>query len=471
MATIPWIQSGEKSVGQNSPTGLPLTDDRPLRYILTVLGIDPDGAFSSAVFGAVLGVVTTVIATGSTVARLLSDRFAEKINVKDYGAVGDGITDDTAAINAALAAVPTTPNSMLGAYVFFPPGEYLISSQIVLTKAGTRFGGYVGGQTATKVTSLKAASGFTGSMLLIQVGPGSKGAYVKQLVIDGNSEAGVTAGLELHANTLAKSTYDDLQMVNCGVGILTNDNCQSAVFTRVYANVGLTIGMDIGTGNRSMSCYECVLGGSTAAVRVGADNATAGDVADVIKFFGGEYYGQGAITGAAVQLRNCRNVSFFAPWFELSGTGTPTALVQCGTATATASTPHIFGGQAQCNSKAAYGVEVVQVSNGCWLDCRALSPTSGDGVKLTYATSRAVVLNTTTDVTTGLAWLVNGATMYLQGLTVLGKLITVLSATGGAGFNLPHGAAPTSPVDGDVWTTTTGLFVPVNGATKTVTLT
>jgi hypothetical protein len=48
---------------------------------------------------------------------------------------------------------------------------------------------------------------------------------------------------------------------------------------------------------------------------------------------------------------------------------------------------------------------------------------------------------------------------------------TAASATGGAGLRLPHGAAPTSPVDGDVWTTTTGVFARVNGVTKTFTLT
>jgi hypothetical protein len=45
------------------------------------------------------------------------------------------------------------------------------------------------------------------------------------------------------------------------------------------------------------------------------------------------------------------------------------------------------------------------------------------------------------------------------------------SATQGAGLNVPHGAAPTTPVDGDMWTTTAGMFVRVNGVTKTVTLT
>lgn len=61
-------------------------------------------------------------------------------------------------------------------------------------------------------------------------------------------------------------------------------------------------------------------------------------------------------------------------------------------------------------------------------------------------------------------------TTLMAALTLSGLLVTVLSATGGAGFRLPHGATPTAPVDGDMWSTTAGLFIRVNGVTKTVTL-
>lgn len=46
-----------------------------------------------------------------------------------------------------------------------------------------------------------------------------------------------------------------------------------------------------------------------------------------------------------------------------------------------------------------------------------------------------------------------------------GIVLTVASATSGAGLRIPHGAAPTSPVDGDIWTTTAGLYVRINGGT------
>lgn len=38
-------------------------------------------------------------------------------------------------------------------------------------------------------------------------------------------------------------------------------------------------------------------------------------------------------------------------------------------------------------------------------------------------------------------------------------------------MRIAHGVAPTSPSDGDMWTTSAGLFVRINGVTKTVTLT
>lgn len=66
-----------------------------------------------------------VIATGSTTPRYLTDRFADVINVKDFGAVGDGVTNDTAAFAAAMAY----GDSLGYPYVLYlPVGEYYITS-------------------------------------------------------------------------------------------------------------------------------------------------------------------------------------------------------------------------------------------------------------------------------------------------------------------------------------------------------
>ncbi|PYI09411.1 pectin lyase-like protein [Aspergillus sclerotiicarbonarius CBS 121057] len=57
-------------------------------------------------------------------------------NVMDYGATGDGTTDDTAAINRAISdgnrcGENCRSTTVLGALVYFPPGTYVISTPIV----------------------------------------------------------------------------------------------------------------------------------------------------------------------------------------------------------------------------------------------------------------------------------------------------------------------------------------------------
>ena len=46
-----------------------------------------------------------------------------------------------------------------------------------------------------------------------------------------------------------------------------------------------------------------------------------------------------------------------------------------------------------------------------------------------------------------------------------GPLALPASSTTAATFNVPHGTAPSSPQNGDIWTTTTGVFARINGTT------
>ena len=71
-----------------------------------------------------------IIATGSTQARFISDRFADMANVKDFGAVGDGVADDTAAIQAAIDA-------NAGKAIYFPSGIYKFSQQLRIKRNNT----------------------------------------------------------------------------------------------------------------------------------------------------------------------------------------------------------------------------------------------------------------------------------------------------------------------------------------------
>jgi len=48
-------------------------------------------------------------------------------------------------------------------------------------------------------------------------------------------------------------------------------------------------------------------------------------------------------------------------------------------------------------------------------------------------------------------------------LNCYGKVATAASESGSAGLALPHGTAPSAPTNGDVWTTTAGMWVRVDG--------
>lgn len=71
------------------------------------------------------------------------------LNVKDFGAVGDGVADDTAAIQAAIdvfklpAGTPATVADT-GGQIFFPRGIYLVSGLTITNVASTN-NGYVNG--------------------------------------------------------------------------------------------------------------------------------------------------------------------------------------------------------------------------------------------------------------------------------------------------------------------------------------
>jgi len=77
----------------------------------------------------------TALATGSTTARTLANRFADVVNVKDFGAVGDGVADDTTAIQAAI-------NGSVGKTLVLQLGTYLIDGSAIIIPSNITIKGY-----------------------------------------------------------------------------------------------------------------------------------------------------------------------------------------------------------------------------------------------------------------------------------------------------------------------------------------
>jgi hypothetical protein len=69
----------------------------------------------------------------SAVTRVLTSRLQDYVSVKDFGAVGDGVTDDTAAFTAAQQA---------SKFVWVPPGSYVLTALRIYNKVNLIGSGY-----------------------------------------------------------------------------------------------------------------------------------------------------------------------------------------------------------------------------------------------------------------------------------------------------------------------------------------
>lgn len=142
-----------------------------------LLGFDAAGAVATYAFpgaGATLtgnATLATVTASGALTARTLAERFGETANVRDFGAVGDGVANDTAAFQAALATQKT---------VTVPQGIYLITAKLTLQHAGQRVLG-VGADAVIKPS---------GNFDVFEITGGVAGCAIDGLHIDGALHSG-----------------------------------------------------------------------------------------------------------------------------------------------------------------------------------------------------------------------------------------------------------------------------------------
>jgi hypothetical protein len=87
------------------------------------------------------------------------EKLNDMLNVRDFGAVGDGAADDAAAVQAAFDAVET-----LGGTLYFPPGKYLFGSQVTLNRDYASSGSNFVGERNLKISGYGAEIRTTGAI-------------------------------------------------------------------------------------------------------------------------------------------------------------------------------------------------------------------------------------------------------------------------------------------------------------------
>ena len=116
--------------GEHETPGMVKLPDRVSRAG-KALGFDGDGnPVPVTLAGSMASPDFIAVGTGA-VSRTSHDKFSDMVSVKDFGAIGDGLTDDTLALQKALAAHKS---------VFVPVGTYLISQPLELTDRQTLIG-------------------------------------------------------------------------------------------------------------------------------------------------------------------------------------------------------------------------------------------------------------------------------------------------------------------------------------------
>lgn len=182
-------------------------------------------------------------------------------SVKDYGAKGDGVTDDTSAFNAAIAAG-------LGV-VSIPPGTYKITSTITLPLNTSLIGS---GSNATIINYTGSSTAFIMGSTTITGFPVSVYGKIARIRING---AGVAGSIGVSIVKALFAELEDVYVYNTESGFLLD-------------------GMDLWVA--SCNLYDL----KTNKVKYGLTlTATATGQVNHINVFGGYFYGQSPhVTGS-----------------------------------------------------------------------------------------------------------------------------------------------------------------------------
>lgn len=213
-----------------------------------------DGTIVNADVNANAGIAASKLSftqagTGAA-ARTVDSRLKDVVSVKDFGATGNGSTDDTAAIQAAINAVLSQPLTSGGAgSVFFPAGAYKVTSTINIPprsgqtyNVGLRiYGEGIGGNGGSN-TVLIAATGFTGTGVFkydqgaIPISVNEVGLEFDHLGVAGQHN--VANGIEIF-NPIGVSIHDVSVTFCTGSCIkLTGGECYSVNVQDVYLHGG-----------------------------------------------------------------------------------------------------------------------------------------------------------------------------------------------------------------------------------------
>lgn len=233
----------------------------------------------------------------------------DTINLRQYGATGDGVTDDTPSFTAVEAQDANN--------IFIPDGIYSIDGVIMTGRSRTWAGEAMGSIGLDEGTILRARSVVTNFILL----ESCVGIITKNLLIDGNNLATNTVRYSNNMTDVEMNTVTITGCVNSGVNLnlqptTANTQVSELVFTKV-----LLAGRIGGTGITNMFCdsnqflvnsfYDCKWFGDGAGDVTRSIHMVQGEIICYTPFFTGLENGNNDVfvSEGSINLYNGRSES------------------------------------------------------------------------------------------------------------------------------------------------------------------
>lgn len=193
-------------------------------------------------------------------------------NVKSFGAVGDGTTNDTAAIQAAINAIVATGK---GGLLYFPPGTYKITATLVVNASFvsiTSNGATIDASTMTSGVAMQ----ITGTVFLPYK---QSTTVIEGFKLIGNGQGGTVTGIRFHTvggggEGSSHIRVSNINVSNFGIGLDYGDRAYAINhFGNDVYNCGVCINQNSGIidGGERISFFGCTVFNSPVAVKVKGD--------------------------------------------------------------------------------------------------------------------------------------------------------------------------------------------------------